>query len=447
MLQEKPAASREITVKFSLKKLFVPAAIGLLVFAAGLAIFFKSSGPHYDPKGSSSPYLKTRLATSPRSPWEGSSRIGSLKECPEPGAAEIVEAPPGEAAPGTPKENERLRAAAKEAGAGHFVSGAYFLQGKTLSLHARVSDMSNGKLIKALDPISASVEEPMKAIEVLEAEKVMGALAEITEPRFKPITDLSGQPPTYEAYKEYAAGRDAFLRKDFSRAIELYLRAAELDSSFKTPLLAAAVVYWNLGQYAASEKLINGLEKVRETLGPRDQLSFDSLKALYQGDLAGQLRVLRQIASRVKGGTFYGWGFSTTINNRPREAVKALSMLDPEGIWMKDWHYYWSVLTFAYHMLGRHRTELKQARRARRQFPESWIILICELRALSALGRIEEIERLVDQSLNVNLKSALFPDPTYNHARVLNEVNPELRVHRLQAGIAQDSRPCGPVDA
>ncbi len=102
---------------------------------------------------------------------------------------------------------------------------------------------------------------------------------------------------------------------------------------------------------------------------------------------------------------------------------------------MKDWHYYWSVLTFAYHMLGRHRTELKQARRARRQFPESWIILICELRALSALGRIEEIERLVDQSLNVNLKSALFPDPTYNHARVLNEVSPELRVH----GFRQES--------
>jgi tetratricopeptide (TPR) repeat protein len=62
------------------------------------------------------------------------------------------------------------------------------------------------------------------------------------------------------------------------------------------------------------------------------------------------------------------------------------------------------------------------------------IILICELRALSALGRIEEIERLVDQSLNVNLKSALFLDPTYHHARVLNEVSPVLRVHGFRQG-------------
>src|SRR5512136_3260223 len=50
LLREESAASREITVKFSLKKLFIAAAIGLVVLAAALAVFFKSRGPHYDPK-------------------------------------------------------------------------------------------------------------------------------------------------------------------------------------------------------------------------------------------------------------------------------------------------------------------------------------------------------------------------------------------------------------
>src|SRR4030067_2531583 len=50
LLREKPAAPREITVKFSLKKLFIPAAIGSFALAIVLAVFFTSRGPHYDPK-------------------------------------------------------------------------------------------------------------------------------------------------------------------------------------------------------------------------------------------------------------------------------------------------------------------------------------------------------------------------------------------------------------
>ncbi len=430
LLREESAASREITVKFSLKKLLVPAAIFVLVLAAALAVFLNSRGPHYDPKriivatfenqtGDKSHEVLGRIA----SDWitQGVSKAG---------IAEVVEVPPGKTAPGTPQEAERLRALAREAGAGTLVSGAYFLQGKTLSFHARVSDMSNGELIKALDPVSGPVEEPMKAIEFLR-QKVLGALAAMSDLRERPVLDLLGQPPTYEAYKEYAAGREAFLRGDWTRAIELYLRAAELDPGFKRPLIAAPSAYWNLGQYAAAEKLINELEKIRETLGPRDQLSLDGMKAFLQGDRAGWLRVARQSASRLQGMSIYQWGLEAFLCNYPREAVKALSMIDPEGIWMKDWPYYWSVMTLAYHMLGRYREELKQARRGRRQFPEVFWLLQHEVRALAALGRIEEIDRLIDQSLNMKY------DKIYTPGWLMNNAGQELRVHGFPKGSLQ----------
>ncbi len=442
LLREEPAASREITVKFSLKKLFVAAAIGLLIFAAGLAVFFKTRGPHYDPKriivatfenqtGDKSQEPVGRIA----SDWitQGVSRAG---------IAEVVEAPPGEAAPGTPKENERIRALAREAGAGTLVSGAYFLQGNTLSFHARVSDMSNGELIKALDPIGGPVEDPIRAIESLR-QNVLGALAQLTNPRRSvPMKDIPGQPPTYEAYKEFADGLDAFARQDWSRAIEFCLRAAALDPSFKTPLLQASIAYDNLGQYAAGEKLIDELEKVRETLSPWDQLMLNHHKAIYQGDLAGQLRTSSQMASRIRGISLYEWGRCAFQDNRPREAVKALSMIDPEGIWMKDWPQYWSILTNAYHMLGRFRAELKQARRGRRQFPEVIWLLLHEVRALAALGRIEEIDGLIDQSLN--MKSDKWPAgrnitarEIYDPGWLMNTAGRELRVHGFPKGSLQ----------
>ena len=112
-----------------------------------------------------------------------------------------------------------------------------------------------------------------------------------------------------------------------------------------------------------------------------------------------------------------------TKNNRPREAVKALSRLDPEGVWTKDWPPYWAVLAHAYHMLGRYRAQLKQARWGCRKFPESTALFASELSALAALGRIEEIDRLIDQSLNIKLNM------TYAPGRLMNVTARELRVH------------------
>ena len=80
--------------------------------------------------------------------------------------------------------------------------------------------------------------------------------------------DISGQPPTYDAYKEFADGEDAFFRVDWTRAIEHYLRAGELDPSFKRPSAAGCLAYCNLRQYAAGEKLIDELEKVRDVTQP-----------------------------------------------------------------------------------------------------------------------------------------------------------------------------------
>jgi len=420
--EKKGLTSREITVKFSLRKLFVPASIGLLALAVAMVIFFRSRGPHYDPKKIIVALFENQTGDRSHDPLGRIASDWITQGLSKAGIAEVVTAPPGETAPGTPKETERIRTLAREAGAGTLVSGAYFLQGKILSFHAQVSDLSKGKLIKALDPVSGPIEEPLKTIEVLR-QKVIGALAGITDLRFRPFMDISGQPPTYEAYKEFAAAQEAFFRRDYKRAIELCLRAAELDSSFKTPVMMAAAAYRNLGQYAAVEKLIDELDKVRETLSPMDQLIFDWSKAVLQGDLAGRLRASRQLASRMNGMWIYQRGSDATMNNYPREAIKALSMLDPEGIWMKSWPAYWNSMTQAYHMLGRYKAELKQARRGRNQFPEIMISLDWEARALAALGRIEEIHKLIDQSLN------LKPGRTYNSGTVMINAGQELRVH------------------
>jgi len=53
----------------------------------------------------------------------------------------------------------------------------------------------------------------------------------------------------------------------------------------------------------------------------------------------------------------------------------------------------------ALHMVGNHSRELVEARRAREIYPDRLMMLRHELQALAALGRIDEVERGLDESL------------------------------------------------
>jgi hypothetical protein len=62
-------------------------------------------------------------------------------------------------------------------------------------------------------------------------------------------------------------------------------------------------------------------------------------------------------------------------------------------------------------MLGEHDRELTAARRARKQYPDLLTTLEFEARALAALGRVDEVSRLLDQAGNFTPGSASINDP------------------------------------
>ncbi len=417
--ERKPSGSREITITLRWRKLILPAAIGLAIVAAALFAFLKTRGPHYDSKRIIVSVFENQTGDKAYDPigrivsdWitQGLNRTG---------LAEIVSVPPGESAPGTPQEAERIRALARNKGAGTLISGSYFLQGQMLSFHAQILDTAKGRLLKALDPVSGSAEEPLKAVEILR-QKILGALAGTTDTRIRPFVESSAQPPTYAAYKEFVAAWDAFDRFDCKRARDLSLKAAELDPSFQSSLLLAAVSRIFLSEFPQAEELLERLDQARNQLSPFEQLCLDWMHANLRGDFSGQLQATRQLSSIAVGIWNLEWAIDAIDNNRPREAIKALSTLDLESSWMKGLSgSYWYYVTRAYHMLGEHRQELKQARRGRKQYPESIYVLGFEARAMAALGRFDEIQKLVDESMN--LKG--------NPAQVMLNVSVELRAH------------------
>jgi tetratricopeptide (TPR) repeat protein len=107
-----------------------------------------------------------------------------------------------------------------------------------------------------------------------------------------------------------------------------------------------------------------------------------------------------------------------------------LVRFDPYDKTYKDWsRNYWGVLTTAHHMLGNHKRELKEARRGRKQFPELLSILSYENRALAALGRTSDLQKLFDESRN------LPPQSGYSPGIIMLRAGQELRAH----GYKEDS--------
>jgi tetratricopeptide (TPR) repeat protein len=88
------------------------------------------------------------------------------------------------------------------------------------------------------------------------------------------------------------------------------------------------------------------------------------------------------------------------------------------------------VLCEAYHMLGEYERELQEARRGQARFPDLLSLREDEVRALAALGRIEEVNRVIDECLSIASSSS-----SWNPGAIMREAASELRVsgHKEEA--------------
>src|SRR5690606_17275221 len=105
------------------------------------------------------------------------------------------------------------------------------------------------------------------------------------------------------------------------------------------------------------------------------------------------------------------------------EAVEVLRALDPDRGAMRGWAQYWTQLTHAHHLLGRHDAELAAAREMVRRHPERTVAPVLEARALAAAGRVAELDSVLEVG-------SLRPPHTYwSQGAALTVAGEELLAH------------------
>ena len=407
--RRKPITSKEITVKFSLKKVFIPALI-ILACVAIAGILFWGRGLKVDPNLVAVAIFENQTGDKSLDPlgrmvsdWitQGLSQTGMAEVVPTMTILQYSSLMTAETS--APQDRGQLLLLAEETGAGTLVSGVYYLADEEIQFHASITDAQRRKLIHSIEPVKGSVDKKMEVIQALR-ETIMSSLAIYFNKAWDESTLKLMKTPIYEAYREFVLGAE-FFGVDYPRAIQHFARAAEIDSSFILPRLYIASAYLLQGDYAKAESILRFINQHREQLSPIYCHSVDWHMALLRGQHNEALRFIRlQKKLAPKEITInYILGLTALLNNHPQESVEAFANMvsvSPEilySIRMYLWRF--EFLAHALHMLGNYKQELKEVRKGQKYYPNILWLRAYEARALAALGKIDAVREVIDESL------------------------------------------------
>jgi tetratricopeptide (TPR) repeat protein len=292
-------------------------------------------------------------------------------------------------------------ALAEETGAGTVVSGAvYLVEGDSLEIQMNVTDAARGRPLGVVEPVRGSRSSVSEIITDTQ-QRVMAFLAIRYDESYEWAPGAIGEPPTFEAYEAFQAGIREHFTGRMREAIPHYQRAFRLDSSWAQPLLRMSACLWVLSRYAEHDSVVSILEGFGDRLTPFDAAEVQYHRALNDGDREQLLTALHR-ASELAPHSFatdnLAWALILHFD-RPYEAIDVLLRSVPQRRLRITGRMYLNNLMMAYWDTDQHEEALEVARDFREVFGDNVPSLYREAYSLAGLGRVEEVNALVDEIL------------------------------------------------
>ncbi len=316
-----------------------------------------------------------------------------------------------------------LRALAKKTNTGTVIWGSYYLKDETLRYQVEITDPAKAKPVHSLEEVSGARDSPMEVIETLR-QRVLGTLVLYFDSIPSKILRVA-EPPHYDAYREHIVGLEYF-GKDYLQALRHFKLAVERDPEFLAPRTRIAIIYGTLGEYAKADSEFRFINKYREYLTLFERNYLDWYMSRLKGDYAEALQYLRQAEKQAPNNIYVNYliGLEALRNNNPQETVNIFAGKEPSEYIYHHEARAWQigVLAKARHMLGNYQLELEEIRQGQENYPDRLELRVDEVRALAALGRIEEIRGIIEDSLSVKSR-------TGTPGGIMLEAAQELRAH------------------
>jgi tetratricopeptide (TPR) repeat protein len=311
---------------------------------------------------------------------------------------------------------------ARQIGAGLLLSGAYYLDGQSLRLQAVLTDPTSGDTIYAFKPVTDDREAASQMIDDLR-ERVVSAVAAHLDPNFD--IRVSRPPSSLDAFRVFMRGFE-FYGLDYPQAVTLFRRALEIDPDFHFARLFIVWAYRNPGQFAKAKEELADAEKHIHEFTPFESAMFRAHTAFLDLNRVGSHAAVRQmleIAPHIPWVRFQTGDEAVSLN-RPREGVELLTPIAKSFTSAHFGNAYWATfrLCVAHHMLGEYEEQLEWANLGLERFPDVGELYVHKARALAAMGRIETVNRVIEDCLRVRMRQG-------HPGRVMAVTAYELRAH------------------
>jgi tetratricopeptide (TPR) repeat protein len=310
-------------------------------------------------------------------------------------------------------------------------------------VRSTVIDGTTGEVLQTVSLVRVGRGESVKALELLQ-QQVMTAVAGALDVEFRPFTAQPSAPPPYAAYQAFVAGQTAYWQgRPASEARDFFQYAAASDSTFLTAAVWLAFVGANGAGCALTDSVVQALVGRMAAINRFDQLTLGISAARCRNHWHEAFHLAAEQAALRPRSTYavYTAGFFALTSGRPHLARDFLRSIDPahELGWLSDSakSVYWRDLTTAEHLLGDYETELEDARRLERAFPDRLGTHLIAARALAGLRRSADALAVVDAVLRLPVDATVRVQGSLSPGLICQETAAELRAHGDSAAARQ----------
>ncbi len=290
---------------------------------------------------------------------------------------------------------DKGKALARETGAGMLISGRFYRDADTLRFQSNVIDVTDGKLLWSLPPVSGPVTSPTTVLEKL-TRRIVALVAQTSDTTSVALSTLSS-PPSLDAYTEFRKGLEGIFTGSDAAAYAHLLRATSLDTTYLTAWVLLAVAAENGGNKSIMDSALKRASRLTERMTPVERALVEYTESKANGDLDGTLRAAQTFFKLTPGSSESPLLLATAAlaGRRPNTALAALRDVDPDRGLNLAAPFYWKNRTVALYQLGDYRGAADACERGRKRFPRDYFLAYFCVSSLVHLGKMDRASSLV----------------------------------------------------
>jgi tetratricopeptide (TPR) repeat protein len=263
-----------------------------------------------------------------------------------------------------------------------------------LRFQANVVDVTDGKLLWSLSPVSGPVASPTTVLDNL-TRRVVALVAQTSDTTSTALSTLS-DPPSLDAYAEFRRGLDGTFTHSAS-AYGHFFRATSLDTAYVTPWVILAVTAEDRGDKAVMDSALKHANRLTARMTPVERAIIDYTEAKTSGDLEGTLRAAQTVFQLTPGSSETPLMLATAAlsDRRPHTALAALRGVDPDRGLNLAAPFFWKNRTVALYQLADYRGAADACNRGLKRFPKDYFLAYYCVSSFVHLRQLDEAEDII----------------------------------------------------